>query len=55
MSIALNEVFVLFLSDELAVGKEHGPKLPVLELIAKFVVAGAQAHAVRFGNQSLLD
>ena len=29
-------------------------KLPVLEFIAKFVVAGAQAHAVRLGNQSLL-
>jgi hypothetical protein len=52
--VALDEVLILFLPDELAVGKKHGAKLPVLELIAQFVVAGAQAHAVRLGNQRLL-
>ena len=52
--VALNEVFVLLLPDELAAGKEHGAKLPVLEFLAQFVVADAQAHAVRLGHQRLL-
>ena len=50
----LEEGFVLFRSNELAVGKESRAKFPVLEFVAKFVVADTQAHAVRLGNQSLL-
>src|ERR1035438_6354530 len=52
--VALNKVFILFLADEFAVRKEDGAELPVLKLLAQLVVAGAQAHAVGFGNQRFL-
>src|ERR1035438_2264008 len=52
--VALNEVLVLFLADEFAIGEEDGAELSVLKFFAQFVVAGAQAHAVGFVNQSFL-
>src|SRR5271163_1022499 len=38
--IALNEVFVFFLSDELAVGKQYRADLPLAEFLAEFFVTG---------------
>ena len=51
--IALDEVLVFFLTDEFAVGKQHGAELPVLKFLAQFVIADAQAHAVCFAQPAL--
>src|ERR1700691_2007783 len=52
--ILLEQIFVLFLSDKLAPGKEPGCQRPVLKFVAKFIVADAQTHAPRLGYQCLL-
>jgi len=35
-------------------GFEHGAELAMLQLVAKFIIAHVQSHAVRLGDQSLL-
>ncbi len=46
--VPLNEVFILFLANKLAIGEESRAKLPVLKFVAQFVVVGTQTQAVRF-------
>ena len=48
----MHELFILFLADEFAVGEQFGAKLAVFEIFAELVVAGMQAQAMGFRNQS---
>src|SRR5207245_10088355 len=53
IAVAGNKVVVRFLSDEVARGEDHLPKLSLMQELAKIVIGGLQAHAMRCSQQNL--
>ena len=54
VELVLDEVHVGLRADEIAAGKQHLPHLALMQVIAQFLVADAEAHAVGFIHQSFL-
>ena len=54
IAVAGNKVVVRFLSDEVAPGEDHLPKLSLMQELAKIVIGGLHVHAMGLRQQNLL-
>ena len=52
--LALNEILVPVLSDEVAAGKQNLPELPLVEIVTEFVITDAEPHPVCLVDHRLL-